>query len=492
MPPYLKINAVNAVYGGCGCGPPSTSCPAGQVKGKGGVCAVTGECAPSSGQIWDEVAGECVCPDGQKWDATTGACVPFSVNGGTTTIPPCPAGLARQGAECLPCPSGYEPSKPSGATCVAIGCPEGQTWDDVVKACALPDRGQQCALGELFEAGVCKKRCAPDEDWIESLAQCKKKFCQAGYEYSIEEKKCVPVVPPPWIEELFPVGSEIKYIDGGVTEVVFPDKTSCTLSSDDIFVLLMLKEAFPDQDTVEYSGLSNQYSGDMEMWTGVKVTTKAGEKVEFSNEDLQFEVRQYHSFFDLTPMPFGVGNPIPQEQDNWQDDTPMGYQALSYANTAAVTKQFGVFGLYAAKGKGGIPLTNHPATAVAGELLRFINWDPNPEGRPGQGKAAFYDKCGNQITMAQAEARMTGRSSVSSGFLGLGGPEYNNSVEIVYKVDSFGGEPTVLNYEAGYAGQYPITDFGCYFGKMPPLKHPTPRTKNHPRSFVCAKASWNL
>ena len=75
------------------------------------------------------------------------------------------------------------------------------------------------------------------------------------------------------------------------------------------------------------------------------------------------------------------------------------------------------------------------------------------------------------------------------------GPKYGGPVEVVYKVGSYGGEPIVLNAEVGYIdptnpekSKYPITDYGCFFGKMEErgqLKHPTPRTLNHPDRFRC-------
>lgn len=281
---------------------------------------------------------------------------------------------------------------------------------------------------------------------------------------------------PPFIEELFPTGASINYNDGGTTTVQINDG-SCSFSADDIFILLMLKESYRDQSSVVW-GNSN-----------VTVTERSGEQHVFPRTELDKLSKDYHSFWDVDSVEFvenlasgdglgeaaidAVGGDVADlgelKNNEWKEKTPQGYQMASWAFAQTELRMNGILGYGGLQKPSGLA-TNlisplHTAAAVA---LQFINWDPKPEGRPGQGKAGIFDKCGQQITTAQGALR------ASRG-------------EVVYRVSSFGGPPTILNYELGYNDE-DITDYGCFFGK-PQLKHPAPREKNHPDTFICRTQS---
>ena len=84
-------------------------------------------------------------------------------------------------------------------------------------------------------------------------------------------------------------------------------------------------------------------------------------------------------------------------------------------------------------------------------------FDPDPSGRPNQGRAAFFDKCGRQITQTQAFLNITAETP-----------------EIVYMMKS-NAKLYIFNEEAGSLNDYPIKDFGCYRNSTPILKTYTGR-----------------
>lgn len=256
--------------------------------------------------------------------------------------------------------------------------------------------------------------------------------------------------PPPFIKELFPAGTVIEYKDGGVTTVHLSDGP-CDLDYDDIFILLMIKEALPDRKSVVYSRISTD------------VYLRDGSRIYLAKDDLDELVSAYHSFWDNNGP---LKNQLGQQGDK---RNPEGYRAATYAFGAADKRMTGVLGRF-----GIVQPTVKALPAVgffANVFMAFINWTPNPEGRPGQGKAAMFDKCGNQIGMGNATSLM-------------------EKGEVVYLVSDFGGEPEIFNKLSGYDTKYPITDWGCYYGELK-IKHPTPRALNHPDAFICMNLGWS-
>lgn len=274
---------------------------------------------------------------------------------------------------------------------------------------------------------------------------------------------------PPFIRELFPVGSTISYFDGGETTVEFPPYgNTCTFTADDIFELLLIKE-----DNRNQKDVSRLADGSIRV-TLMGPQQSDGVVKEYSRTELDEAVRMYHSFWDTDPLSeegamVGIqvisGGEVTIE-NYWKEHTPIGFKMSEITFTAMDTAMNGILGQGAmypsedpkVKGTG-------PVIIAAKLALQFIDFNPNPDGRPGQGQAGIFDKCGNQIGTAGGYTR------AAKG-------------EIVYKVSSYGGSPTVLNFELGTGT---ITDYGCFFrtGKAPPLKHPTPRALNHPLTFGC-------